>query len=120
VRGTYEPTVVPYGLTGFTAGLQEMPWDEAQPTYRQDFEQRHGASGRSWQEVEPVYRFGHEMRSDPRFASGSWDEAEPQLRVIYVTWRREAGYGDDDGDDDTAWSRSRDHMREVWQRHTAR
>lgn len=110
-RDTYgEPTVVPYGLSGFTEGMQDAPWEEAAPHYRRVFEEQQGVSGRRWEEAEPGIRYAHEMRADAERRGRSWSEVEPDLRSSYSDWSRERGYSTDDG----AWERVKTDAHVCW------
>ena len=86
-------------------------WDEARAGYRQDWERRHGTSGRRWEDVEPGYRYSHEMANDPRYQDREWDEVEPELRSGYGKWSQERGYRTGD---DSAWERLKENVRETW------
>lgn len=110
-RNAYEPTTVPFGLSGFTAGLDESPWEDAGPAYRQQFEQRHGGSGRRWEEAEPGYRYAHEMNRHPDHQGRDWSEAEPSLRSRYDEWCRECGYQQQE----SGWDRAKDDVRDAWE-----
>jgi uncharacterized protein (TIGR02271 family) len=90
-------------------------WDEARAGYRQDWERRQGTSGGRWEDVEPGYRYSHEMSEDPRYKGREWDEVEPELRSGYRTWSQERGYRST-GDDDSAWERLKENVRETWER----
>ena len=115
-RNAYEPTEVPVGLTGFTAGLTDSPWEDAGPRYREDFEKQHGSSGRRWEDVEPGYRYAHEMSGNERHRGREWNEVEPDLRSGYGDWSRERGYQQDE----SAWERMKDDVRSVWDRRRGR
>jgi hypothetical protein len=106
--GTYTETTVPAGLTGFTAGM----WDEAKPTYRDDWERRYGTSGRRWEDAEPGYRYGYEMGRDPRYSGRQWADVESDLGTGYSSWCRDCGYGDEAG----GWDRMKESARESWDR----
>ena len=95
---------------GTSAGHRS--WDEAGPSYRQEWERRHGASGRRWEDVEPGYRYGHEMAGDPRYHGREWADAESDLRSGYSDWSRRQNYRSEEG----AWDRIKDDVREAWER----
>jgi uncharacterized protein (TIGR02271 family) len=86
-------------------------WDEAMPSYRQRWQERHGTSGGSWQDYEPGYRYSHEMANDPRFRNRDWNEIESDMQSDYPEWSRRNGYNSDAN----AWDRVRDHTRESWE-----
>ncbi len=88
-------------------------WDEAGPSYRQDWEGRAGTSGGRWEEVEPGYRYGHEMAGDSRYEGRQWSDTESELRTGYRDWSRQQGYRHDD-DGDNAWEKIKDSVREAW------
>jgi hypothetical protein len=85
-------------------------WDEAGPTYRQDWERRYGASGLHWDNVEPYRRYSYEVAHEPRYRGRDWSEVEPELRTGYANWARRRGYRPDE----SAWERFRDNVREAW------
>jgi hypothetical protein len=87
-------------------------WDEARPTYQQDWEQRNAGTGRTWNDVEGHHQFSHEMASDKRYRGRSWNDAESDLRADYGTWSQRQGRTYDD----RAWDRGRDDMRDAWDR----
>jgi hypothetical protein len=105
------------GTMGQTGGLAggTIPWSDASAGWRQNWEQRQGASGgQRWEEVEPGYRYGHEMAGEPRYRGRRWEEVEPEFRAGYSDWARRQGYHSDDD----AWDRLRHQVREGWERVT--
>ncbi len=104
------PTVVPYGLSGFTAGMEDAPWEEAGQHYHRAFEGGQSAPGRRWEEAEPGIRYAHEMRADAWRRGRTWSEVEPGLRSSYSEWSRERGYSADDG----AWDRVKEDAHICW------
>jgi hypothetical protein len=102
---SYEPTVVPY-TTGFTEGLAEKAWEEAEPVYRQEWEGRNASAGRRWDEVSAGYRYAHAMSGNPRYQGREWDEVEVECEGEYEEWRRREGQPE--------WDRAREGAREAW------
>ena len=85
-------------------------WEDAGPTYRQDWEQRSGSAGGRWEDVEPGYRYGHEMAGVTRYQNREWSDAESDLRSGYGDWSRERGYQHDEN----MWDRIKDGVRDAW------
>ena len=104
----FEPTTVPY-RTGFTAGLQDKEWHEAEPMFRQEWEGRN-AAGQRWEEVAPGYRYAHSMSRDARYRDRDWETIERELEEDYPAWSRQEGYPQEQQD----WNRSRGATREAW------
>jgi hypothetical protein len=92
-----------------TSGIRG--WDEVSPTYRQQWEQRHGASGGRWEDAEPYHRYGYEMAHDARYRDRDWNEVEPSLRTDYADWSRRNNYRADE----SGWERFKDSVRDSWQ-----
>jgi hypothetical protein len=105
----YKPTTVPYS-TGFTAGLADKEWPEAEPVYRQEWERAYAASGRRWEEAAPGYRFAHGMSQDPNYRGRPWEDVEEELEGRYVEWCIVEGYAEPDRD----WARSGSDARDAW------
>jgi uncharacterized protein (TIGR02271 family) len=78
-------------------------WNEAMPTYRQRWQQRHGTTGGRWEDYEPSYRYGYEMRSRPEYRGRSFSQVEPGMRS---DWERRYP--------NTPWDRARENIRETW------
>ena len=107
--GTY--TGAATGTTGATAS-GTRGWDETGSTYRQNWEQQYGTSGRRWDDAEPGYRYGHEMASEERYRGREWNDAETDLRSGYSSWAQGRGYRASEG----GWDRVREGAREAWDR----
>lgn len=108
----YKPTVVPADKSGFSGGEWNHSAIEA---YRREWETGvRGDETRRWDDVEPYYRYGHEMRSDPRYAGRHWSEVEPDLSRGYDAWRRERGYSG--AHEQSSWDRDSRHVRSAWDR----
>lgn len=105
----YEPTTVPY-RTGFTAGLQDREWPEAESEYRQEWERGNTTGSRRWDEVAPGYRYAHEMSRDRKYQGRSWEEIEGELEAGYPSWSRQAGLPQEHQD----WHRTRTVTGEAW------
>jgi hypothetical protein len=73
------------------------------PTYRQDWERRHGAGGPRWEDVEPAYQFAYTNYHDPAYQNLTWTDAEPRLRPAW-----EMRYPD------RPWSRARMYVQDEW------
>jgi len=83
-------------------------WDEAMPRYRQQWQQRSGASGQTWEADQPAYRYGYDMRRRPEYQNRSWTDVEPDVRQ---DWERR--------NPDKPWDRAREAIRETWEEKTA-
>ena len=94
-----------------TTGARFQSWDEYSPTYRQEWQQRFGQSGRRWQDVEPYHHYGYEMAHDPRYQGRDWQEVEPNLRSDYQDWARRRNYRTDQ----SAWDQMKDNVQQSWQ-----
>ncbi|MGE0541542.1 MAG: hypothetical protein AB7R89_15315 [Dehalococcoidia bacterium] len=105
----YKPTTVPYS-TGFTAGLADKDWPEAEPMYRQEWEQEHATPGQSWDAAAPGYRYAHGMSREPNLQGRSWEEVADELEARYVAWSIDEGYAEPD----RVWTRSGPYTREAW------
>jgi len=77
-------------------------WDKARSHYQQQYQQRHGTTGR-WDTAEPNYRFGYEWRSQPEYRGRTWADAEPAMRRDW-----EQRYPD------RPWDRARQDVHEAW------
>ncbi len=89
-------------------------WDEASSDYRKSWEQRSGTSGGRWEDAEPGYRYGHELAGDPNYQGRNFDEFEGNLRSDYARWAQSRRY--QFADDDDAWQRLREDIRNSWNR----
>jgi len=82
-------------------------WDEAQPAYKQRWQQRYGTADGRWEDFEPGYRYGYEARSRPEYRGRAFNEVEPSMRS---DWERRYP--------NTPWDRARDSIRETWEEKT--
>lgn len=82
-------------------------WNEAMPTYRERWQQRHGSTAGRWEDYEPSYRYGYEMRSRPEYRGRTFSEVEPGMRS---DWERRYP--------NTPWDRARESVRETWEEKT--
>jgi len=96
--------------TGTSSYSGMRTWDEVSPEYRQRWQTRYGTGSGRFEDDEPGYRFGYEMANDPRFRDRDFTSVEPELRREYGTWSQRYSYRYDD----TAWDRTREHVREAW------
>lgn len=98
------------GATTKLAPWATLPtWDQAAPHYREQWQNRAGASGGRWEDVEPGYRYGYEMAAEPRHHGRQWSEAEPELRAAYSDWSQRCGYRGSN------WTDMRERAREAWE-----
>jgi uncharacterized protein (TIGR02271 family) len=91
-----------------TASGTTTSWDQLRPTYRQQWQQRYGTTGRRWEDDEPGYRYGYESRSRPEYRGRTWAEVEPAMQREWT--QRNPG---------APWERVRDSVRETWQSATS-
>ncbi|MBV9322955.1 MAG: YsnF/AvaK domain-containing protein [Chloroflexi bacterium] len=94
-------------IPGARAGATTT-WDQAMPTYRQEWQQRYGSAGGRWEDYEPAYRYGYELRNRPEYRGRAWTEVEPELQRDW-TQRNPT----------TPWARVSNSVRDTWQNVTS-
>ena len=93
------------GAAGHAAGEALDPTVEAQ-YWRENYSRRpYYEPGTDFSTYEPAYRYGWESATDPTYQNLGFDEAEPRLRS-----------GWDRGSPGRHWHRSRDAVRDAWDR----
>lgn len=70
--------------------------------YRTHYDRFNTKSGYAFKDYEPAYKFGHEMRSDSRFAGGKWEDVEPKART---EWEKS---------NPNTWEHFKDSIRHAW------
>lgn len=104
-------TTTPPAYNPSMTSAELRTWQQVEPTYQRNWEQRYGNTGERWQDLEPVYRYNYEMWQEPQFRGHRFEEVEPQLRAGYPAWAQRSGYPADT----TVWERERERSREAWE-----
>lgn len=70
--------------------------------YRSHYDRLNTKSGYGFKDYEPAYKFGHEMRSDSRFAGNTWEDVEPKART---EWEKK---------NPNTWENFKESVRHAW------
>ena len=81
------------------------------PDYRTHYQANMAAMGGTYEDYQPAYAYGSEMRSDPRYASRSWNDVEADAKNDWSTRNT---------DGDSTWEKSKQAVKHGWESMTGR
>ena len=80
------------------------------PDYRSHYQSNMASMGGSYEDYQPAYEYGSEMRSDPRYASRSWDDVEADAQHDWSSRNT----------DGSTWEKSKQAVKHGWESMTGR
>ena len=84
---------------------------QASPDYRTHYQANMAAMGGTYEDYQPAYTYGSEMRSDPRYASRSWEDVEADAKSDWSS-RNTGG--------SSTWEKSKQAIKHGWESMTGR
>lgn len=80
------------------------------PDYQSHYQANMASMGGSYEDYQPAYEYGSKMRSDPRYASRSWDDVEADAQHDWSS-RNTGG---------STWEKSKQAVKHGWESMTGR
>ena len=84
---------------------------QSSPDYRTHYQANMASMGGTYEDYQPAYEYGSEMRSDPRYASRSWDDVEADAQNDWTS-RNTNGT--------STWEKSKQAVKHGWESMTGR
>ena len=84
---------------------------QAGPDYRTHYQANMATMGGTYEDYQPAYTYGSEMRSDPRYASRSWDDVEADAK---------SDWSSRNTDSSSTWEKSKQAVKHGWESMTGR
>jgi len=84
---------------------------QGSPDYRTHYQANMASMGGTYESYQPAYEYGSTMRSDPRYASRSWDDVEADAK---------SDWSSRNTDGSSTWEKSKQAVKHGWESMTGR
>ena len=81
------------------------------PDYRTHYQANMASMGGTYEDYQPAYAYGSEIRSDPRYASRSWDDVEADAKSDWSSRNTDGA---------STWEKSKQAVKHGWESMTGR
>ena len=84
---------------------------QTSPDYRTHYQANMASMGGTYEDYQPAYTYGSQMRSDPRYASRSWDDVEADAKSEWTSRNTDGA---------STWEKSKQAVKHGWESMTGR